>query len=571
MRVIKNIFWIPIIIFLVLCSSYSGYRLAFRSLIFPKVSISGIDVGGMDKITALSLVQKYFSKNPNNLLLRIKGEEISKLNEIKIERDFNWAAEQAFMVGRNGNLVTQFLEQMKTLFASRNVLIAISYDKEELSGYVDQLATEYDQKTVWPKIILENGKPRLVKGQDGIKVNKHDLINKILMAWSLPEKQIVDVPVEIVSARENDQLVERAISSMNKWEKKKLTLKQGDFQIILDQEKLAGLFGLVSGVVDNNQFENLLTEIQQQVETNPKDAVFKFENGKVKEFRPEVVGKQINIPLFNDNLAKILIEANTEVLEIPMILTSPKIKTGDINNLGIKELIGQGKSSFLHSIPGRVFNVNLASSKINGFIVAPGEEFSFNQAVGDISRDSGYQRAYIISGGKTVLGDGGGVCQVSTTVFRAALNAGLPITERKAHAYRVGYYEQDNKPGIDATVYNPSADLKFLNSTGNYILIQTSVDTKKLKMTVDIYGTKDGRVAILSEPKIYNQVPPPSTLYIEDPTLPVGQTKQIDFSAWGARVSFDYKVIKGVETIFEKTFYSNYQPWQAIYLRGTRS
>jgi len=202
--------------------------------------------------------------------------------------------------------------------------------------------------------------------------------------------------------------------------------------------------------------------------------------------------------------------------------------------------------------------------------VAPGEEFSFNSAVGDISRASGYQTAYIISGGKTVLGDGGGVCQVSTTVFRAALNAGLPITERKAHAYRVGYYEQDSKPGIDATVYNPTADLKFLNDTGNHILIQTKVDTVNLKMNVKIYGTKDGRVSEVSEPKISSQSSPLPTIYEDDPTLPVGQTKQIDWSAWGAKVSFNYKVSKDNVTVFEKTFYSNYQPWAAVYLRGTK-
>ena len=282
------------------------------------------------------------------------------------------------------------------------------------------------------------------------------------------------------------------------------------------------------------------------------------------------MGRIIDLPAFKEKLAVALVEAGDTKLEIPVIFSYPKIKAGDVNNLGIKELIGEGKSTFSHSIPGRVFNVNLASSRINSTIVPPGEEFSFNNAVGDISKASGYQSAYIISGGKTVLGDGGGVCQVSTTVFRAALNAGLPITERKAHAYRVGYYEQDSKPGIDATVYNPTADLKFLNDTGKHILIQTTVDVRNLKMSVDIYGTKDGRVATISVPKISGQSAPPPTLYVDDPTLPQGQLKQIDWAAWGAKVSFHYKVMRGVETITEKTFYSNYQPWQAIYLRGTK-
>ena len=133
----------------------------------------------------------------------------------------------------------------------------------------------------------------------------------------------------------------------------------------------------------------------------------------------------------------------------------------------------------------------------------------------------------------------------------------------------MGYYEQDSKPGIDATVFSPSADLKFQNNTENYILIQTKVDTKKLTMEVDIYGTADGRQVSLSEPRISGYVPAPATLYVDDPTLPAGTMKQIDWSAPGTKAAFDYKVEKGGQIIFEKTFYSNYQPWRAVFLRGT--
>lgn len=570
MNRIKNLIWILVISVLILAAAYSGYRLAFRNLIFPKVTVSGIGVGGMDKITAIRLVQKYFSTNPSNVILRLNGKEINKLNEIKIERDYNWAVEQAFIVGRSGNLLTQISEQFKNLFTSRNISIPISYDKDELDGFLDQLELDNNQKTVWPKLVLENGEIKTVHGKDGLEIKREALIEKIQEVWAMPDKQMVDVPVEVVSAKEDSVLVDQAISSLKKWGENKLILKQGDFEYELEQNEMVALFGLTKDVVDKDQFGNLLAKIQQQVETEPKDAIFQFENGKVKEFKPEIVGVIIDIPIFYEYLGKSLVDANKESLEIPVILSQPKIKAGEINNLGIKELIGEGKSTFSHSIPGRIFNVNLAASRIDSAVVAPGEEFSFNGAVGDISKSSGYQSAYIISGGKTVLGDGGGVCQVSTTVFRAALNAGLTITERKAHAYRVGYYEQDSKPGIDATVYNPTADLKFLNDTGNHILIQTKVDTNNLKMSVQIYGTKDGRVASISEPKISSQTPPPSTLYVDDPTLPLGQMRQIDWSAWGAKVSFNYKVMRGVETVFEKTFYSNYQPWRAIYLKGTK-
>lgn len=567
----KNFIGILGIIFLAILAAYGGYRLAFRNLIFPKVAIAGIWVGGMDKETALKLVENYFAASPNKVILRNDGKEITSIEKIKVERNFGWAVEQAYGIGRSGNILTQIAEQTKVLFAAREIAVPINYDADELAGYVDQLAIETDRDPIWPKLVKKNGAITVSPGSDGIKINKIQLIKTIIEGWSKPETQLIEVPTDKISAKEDVQLVTNAIQALNKWGDKKIKFGYKDYELTLSNEEMMAIYGLTGEAVNEDQFEQLLTKIKQQVETEPKDAVFVFEDNKVKEFKPEIVGVKVDAPALKTKLATVLAEADKEALEIPVIQSLPKVKTGDINNLGIKELIGVGKSAFAHSIAGRVFNINLAASRINGTLVAPGEDFSFNQAVGDISRASGYQSAYIISGGKTVLGDGGGVCQVSTTVFRAALNAGLPITERKAHAYRVGYYEQDSKPGIDATVYNPSADLKFTNDTGKYVLVQTKVDTKKMTMTVEIYGTKDGRVVTVSEPKISSQTPPPATVYVDDPTLPVGQTKQIDWSAWGAKVSFNYKVIKGEETVFEKTFYSNYQPWQAVYLKGTKS
>ena len=169
------------------------------------------------------------------------------------------------------------------------------------------------------------------------------------------------------------------------------------------------------------------------------------------------------------------------------------------------------------------------------------------------------------------MGDGGGVCQVSTTLFRAALNAGLPITERHEHSYRVHYYEDDgSKPGLDATVFNPTEDLKFINDTPAYILIQTKTDATNLTLTIEFYGAPDGRKAEILNQTLTGVVPPPAPLYQDDPTLPVGEVRQVDFAAWGAKASFEYRVTKnGVHTI-DQVFTSNFRPWQAVFLKGVK-
>ena len=132
-------------------------------------------------------------------------------------------------------------------------------------------------------------------------------------------------------------------------------------------------------------------------------------------------------------------------------------------------------------------------------MVEPGGTFSFVEAIGPINRANGFTAAKIISGGRTILGDGGGVCQVSTTIFRAALNSGLPIVERNAHSYRVSYYEQDAPPGLDATIYSPSVDLKFQNDTDSYILVASEYNQENATLKYTIYGQSDGRVVEVTE------------------------------------------------------------------------
>jgi len=344
---------------------------------------------------------------------------------------------------------------------------------------------------------------------------------------------------------------------------------------IIFQAYIAGVSLSPAYTFSHNALVRVLEPIIKSVHIDTVDAVFTFENGRVSAFRPSSNGQDIDIPhLQNDIVAKIpYILANSEpssfTIHIPVIVKKPKIATSDANNLGIKELIGTGTSLFQHSIPGRIYNVELAASRVNGALVAPGEEFSFAKTVGDVSSFTGYQQAYVIQNGKTVLGDGGGVCQVSTTLFRAVLNAGLPIVERHAHAYRVGYYEEDSPPGIDATVYVPSVDFRFKNDTGHYILIQTAVDPSILRLTFYLYGQSDGRSVQMTTPTLSNLIPAPATIYTDDPTLPQGTLKQVDFAASGATAKFSRTVMKDGKVYISDSYTSVYQPWAAAYLRGT--
>jgi vancomycin resistance protein YoaR len=326
-------------------------------------------------------------------------------------------------------------------------------------------------------------------------------------------------------------------------------------------------------VYSRKAIDEFIDQTEQHYNVPAKNALFQFENERVVSFRPEENGTKIKSDELKKDIEESLLTLKTKPGSKRIVLQEtvlkPEITLAKANDFGIEELIGVGESNYSGSIPERIHNVILAAYRFNGVMIPKDEEFSFNQIIGDISAATGYKQAYIIKGGKTVLGDGGGVCQVSTTLFRAALNTGLPITQRIAHAYRVGYYENDSKPGFDATVFNPTADFRFKNDTSAAILIQTEVDEALNILRFRFYGKKDGRAIQISSPTLWDVQPPPPPQNQDDPTLKKGVVKQVDFAAWGGKANFSYKVTRNGETLFAKDFYSSYRPWQAVFLVGT--
>lgn len=379
--------------------------------------------------------------------------------------------------------------------------------------------------------------------------------------WEITPKQ-VDLNLDVLKIEQNLLSVgkkDKKLFGFSSFLQMMVALTKINPEFVYDQEKLKKIIDLVSS----------------EVNVPAQEALFDFKEGKVISFRVSsdglVVDEEKVLSLVINNFTDEDLSKREMVFDLPTQVVTPKIQASETNKLGIVELLGEGGSSFKDSIPSRVSNIRVASSRLHGIVVPPGEIFSFGKEVGDISDKTGYEKAYVIKDNKTLLEDGGGVCQVSTTMFRAVLNAGLPIIERQAHYYRVGFYEQGGfPPGLDATVYPPSPDFKFKNDTENHVLIQSVFDSQKKKLYFLLYGTTDGRKTEISKPVIHSQTPPPADVYTDDPNLPAGVVKRFDVAHWGAKVSFIRKVFNADGSLKEeKTFWSNYNPWPAVYLRGT--
>jgi vancomycin resistance protein YoaR len=220
-----------------------------------------------------------------------------------------------------------------------------------------------------------------------------------------------------------------------------------------------------------------------------------------------------------------------------------------------------------------VRNIEVAAARFHGLLVAPGATFSFNENLGDVSLDTGFAEALIIYGGRTIRGVGGGVCQVSTTVFRTAYFGGFPVEERYSHAYRVSYYEKGDTwkgPGLDATVYAPLVDFKFTNDTPSWLLMEVYVNPSAARITWKFYSTPDGREVAVSPAQVTNVVPAPEPLYEEDATLAQGVIKQVDYAADGADVAVVRTITRGGVQINpdEPALTTHYQPWRAVFNYG---
>jgi vancomycin resistance protein YoaR len=255
-------------------------------------------------------------------------------------------------------------------------------------------------------------------------------------------------------------------------------------------------------------------------------------------------------------------------IEIPVEIIESKITIAEeLQKYGIKERLSIGHTSYYGSPPNRVHNIKTGAETYNGYLIAPEEEFSFNEILGPVDANTGYRKELVIKPEGTIPEYGGGLCQLSTTVYRAALFAGLDITERNQHSYAVSYYAQILGHGLDASIYVGGIDLKFINDTGQHVLMQAYVEND-YELFVIIYGTDDERVIELDGPYLSDQRSPGTTEYVPTSELPAGVSKQVQQAHGGFRTLwFRYLTDKKGE-IHKEEIRTNYRAVPAKIMVG---
>ena len=551
------------------------YNLYYGRRIIPGVFVAGINVGGMtfDKAEE-SLVEKE-SQISKNLSFK-KGPTVFIIRGDEIELEYDWESSvvSAFEIGRSGNFLIDTKDKILGLFKNINIPASYTYDEDSLGIKISVVKNEINVEPKNSTFVKTDGKLSTSESSEGLKILEEDFYENIINSFDRMEFSDFDIPVEVVEPEIRKSEADNFLSVVEGLVLKNLEINFGDKKWILDSDRILALIEIYKDEKDakaklrlnNNELKKLTGELALEVNQSPRGKVISTDGDKVTEFKIISEGKELDENKFKNDLHSSIFNNREKVT----LTVNTVNDSNDKNKYGIVALIGEGTSHYAGSIKSRVHNLTLAAENTSGVLVPPGAIYSMNDSVGPIDFQHGFQSAYIIKGGRTVLGEGGGVCQTSTTLFRAVLNSGLPVISRYPHAYRVGYYEQDLPVGFDAAVFQPSWDFKFKNDTNAYILVQSYANIEENSLTFKLYGTPDGRKVEISDPVVSGQTPPPEPVYEDDPTLAKGVVQQVDYAVWGATSTFTRTVKKGDEVLYNDTFTSKYQPWRAVYKVGTK-
>jgi vancomycin resistance protein YoaR len=556
------------------------FEATFAGRIFPGVQVWGVDLGGMRPEEAVLALEAHFPYSSQPMVTLRDGERIWSVRprELGIQLDAAAVAQSAYRLGRSGTTQENLQTQARLVWSGTQLGPVVRIDPDATRRYLESLASSVNVVPRDASLRLDGmnvvATPAIVGRTLDVDAAAARLAeaSRTLAPVELP-LQFNVVPPTVADVSEAKAHLEAIIGSpMTIVPDASIADKVGPLQI--SREELASMAIIrnseaqhVDVTLDEARLRELLAPLAPQIEQPAIDARFVFndELRSLDVISPSQPGLALNLPA---TTARITQQAVTGNRQVTMVLTHTQATYNDqmtAQELGITELVAEGVTYFLGSAPSRVKNIATAAGRFHGIIVAPGEVFSFAQYLGDVSLDQGYAEALIIFNGRTITGVGGGVCQVSTTAFRAAFLGGFPIVERWPHAYRVGWYERGFGPGLDATVFAPEVDFKFKNDTPYHLLIETYVSERQGTLTFKFYSTKDGRTVKIDGPVVAHVVPHGPDIYEEDPTLQPGQKEQVDWAVDGADVTVKRLVERDGQVLSDDTIFTRYEPWQAVY------
>lgn len=563
--------------------------------IYSGISVADVPVGGMTRTAALNHLFGRLESYPlPPIVFTHDGQQWpltgnatgATANDaaIQVDADLQTAVNQAYLIGRSGNIAGQIREQLVVALGSHNILPPITFNRGQLRHLVSQVASKARRPAQAGSVINDV----IVPPAPGVSVDIEASLTRLFQALqtniSQPTSVLVPLAAFEVPAPPFDPT-----KAANTEPVERLTGDSGSSTITIDESLIpstipaivvqdesstlrfaidpaqleAVLFSQDPPRVERDLLQPILEGWRTQIDMVPRDARLKFNTSSstVSIVQTSQWGRQLDVDATAQAIEEAVASGSTEA-KLVLQSQAPRVDMNRISEMGIRELVASGTSYFKGSSAARIRNIEVAAEKFEGVVIPPDRIFSFNQIVEDVSSANGFEDSLIIWGDRTAVGVGGGVCQVSTTVFRAAYFGGMPIVERYNHGYEVSWY---GEPGLDATIYTPNVDFKFRNDTGAYLLIDPEININEGSITFNFYGTKPDRQIVIGEPVATDVKSPQPPTFREDSAVAAGEQKQVEWEKEGKTVTVERKIIENGQERTD-TLQSKYQPWQAVFL-----
>ena len=509
----KKIIFPVIIILILICVLIFSVIFALINInndkIYANVSIMGIDVGEMTREQAKKAVEDVVSAKLAEELTLKKDEYETSINASQINAVFDVenAVNQAYNIGRDGNIVTNNYSILWTMIFGNSIEGNLQYSEEALNSKIDDIAAKLPGAVVQSSYYIENDELIIVKGKKGLTINKYEIKKEIISEIS----QITD---------------------------------------------LYNIITIPTQEVEPDKID--VEKIRNEIYKEPQDAYVSKEPTTI---HPHVNGVDFGVSIEE---AKEIVEEDKEEYVIPLKITVADKTIEDLGEEAFPDKLAEFSTIYDPSNKNRSNNLSISAEKIDGTIVMPGETFSYNQTVGERTIAAGYKEAGAYAGGKVVQDVGGGICQTSSTLYNAVLLANLEIVDRSNHQFLTSYVSASQ----DATVAWGSIDFKFKNTREYPIKIEAKAKNGVCEMI--IYGIKEDVEYEVVIQSVVNSYIPYTTVYEDDPTIAEGK-EIVEQSGYTGCTSEAYRILKLNGAVVSKTLLSKdtYDPMTRIIRRGT--
>ncbi|NLU53120.1 MAG: hypothetical protein GXX10_09710 [Clostridiaceae bacterium] len=483
------------------------------------VKIDGKNVGGYTKNELSRYLADYYQQNFSNIALTIKSPSFTRnisLSDLGIKIDIEDMVQKAFAMGRTGNLFQRLYEGLRLIISPVTIELSVDVSSDAFTNYIDRICNDVFREVTPPNLIILEDKVILCTGVSGQEADREKL-----------EKDII-----------------KAIKAM----------KPAEIDIAIKEKLPPSL-----------DFDTTFNTLNKE----PVDAQFIKTSRTTYEIKPHEMGRRID----RDKLMEILNYVENrqtqeyEEIILPVEFINPQLTDEELNSRLFRDTLASYRTYFRTDTENNInrsINIELAAKSIDGTILLPGEEFSFNKIVGPRTPQKGYKTAHIFVEGQIRDGTGGGVCQVSTTLYNAVLRSNLEVLERHNHMFTVGYVPL----GLDAAVSYGYADLVFRNNTGHPMIIKAKVSNNTLDIKIVSTNDYPGLKVKLATKTISST--PRTVQFIDDPSLPAGTAIVAESGMDGYIVDTYIKVYNGDVLIREEKLHrSVYQMLPRKVIRGT--